>query len=468
MSESIDNKKRTLIKWIISIVIALIPLVIGTNETYTPQIQHFLIFTLLGICLLAFELLNGFAVSFLMIAGWVLTGATDFAGAMASFTTTNFIMIVTAMVFVNVLQKTGVLTRLGYWSILKAGGSFKGMIWGLFFTIILIQFVGFVLMMVLCYALAYAMYKAFELKPSDKESVVIVWVTSLAAITSAVYLYCPITVTLVNASAGTVIEGFNLVWYKLIFYNAPMFLVSIFLVWLVLKWYEKSTKKIDVSNVKGKEYFRRKYSELGKITLEEKKCAVLLILLALFLFTQEFHGLDSAYGFLFAAVLSFAPGINLADNNCIKNVGWDNIFVLVAFLTIGDLATSLGLTSIISQAVIPVIAQMGNYWSPLGTAALAGLVNFVLSPFAMTAALPGPIAAYCLGAGFNPLVHIVSLYFAKEIIFLPYEYPAYLILFAFGMVKIGTMIKICTIKSLLILIAFVVIMMPYWWLIGLY
>ena len=73
----------------------------------------------------------------------------------------------------------------------EAGGSFKGMIWGLFFTIILIQFVGFVLMMVLCYALAYAMYRAFELKPTDKESVVIVWVTSLAAITSAVYLYCP-------------------------------------------------------------------------------------------------------------------------------------------------------------------------------------------------------------------------------------------------------------------------------------
>ena len=468
MSASTSINKKLLLKWAISIVVSIIPLFVATNDVYTAQIQHFLVFTLLGICLLAFELLNGFAVSFLMIAGWVLAGVTDFAGAMTSFTTTNFIMIVTAMVFVNVLSKTGVLTRLGYWCILKAGGSFKGMIWGLFFTIILIQFVGFVLMMVLCYALAYAMYRAFELKPTDKESVVIVWVTSLAAITSAVYLYCPITVTLVNASASTVIEGFNLVWYKLIFYNLPMLLVSIFLVWLVLKWYEKSAKKSNAENVKGKEYFREKYAELGKIKIEEKKCAVILALLAIFLFTQELHGLDSAYGFLFAAVISYFPGISLADNNCIKNVGWDNIFVLVVFLTIGELATSLGLTSIISQSIIPLITKMGNYWSPLGTAVLAGLVNFVLSPFAMTAALPGPIAAYCLGAGFNPMVHIVSLYLAKEIIFLPYEYPAYLILFAFGMVKMGTMIKICTIKSLLILVAFIVVMMPYWWLIGLY
>lgn len=127
MSESASVNKKMLIKWIVSIMIALVPLFISINESYTIQIQHFLVFTLLGICLLAFELLNGFAVSLLMIAGWVLSGVTDFAGAMSSFTTTNFIMMVTAMVFVNVLSKTGVLTRLGYWSILKAGGSFKGM-----------------------------------------------------------------------------------------------------------------------------------------------------------------------------------------------------------------------------------------------------------------------------------------------------------------------------------------------------
>ena len=115
---------------------------------------------------------------------------------------------------------------------------------------------------------------------------------------------------------------------------------------------------------------------------------------------------------------------------------------------------------------IPLIASMGGYWSILGTTLLGGLVNFILSPFAMTAVLPGPIAQYCMGAGYDPLPHILSLYLAKEIIFLPYEYPAYLILFAFGMVKMGSMIKICTIKSILVIIAIAVIMMPYWVLLG--
>lgn len=466
MVSKITNKKAMLIKFVISLIVCIAPLLFPVNELYTVQIQQFLAIALLGICLLAFELLNGFAVAFLMVAFWVLTGVTNFSSALSSFTSTNFVMIVSAMVFVNVLQKTGVLNRLGYWCILKFGGDFKGMIWGLFFTTILIQFVGFTLMMVLCYAFAYALYSAFELKPTDKESFVIVWTSSLAAVTSVVYLYCPITVALVNASVGTVIEGFNLVWYKLIFYNAPMFFVSIFLVWICLKWYEKTGKGQDMKNKKGKEYFQENYDKLGKITSDEKKSVVVLILLAVFLFTQSWHGLDSAFGFLFAAVLSFCPGINIADDSCIKDMPWANIFVLMTFLSIGTLATQLGLSGMVSTAFIPLITKMGSYWSVLGTAVLAGLVNFILSPYAMTAVLPGPIVSYCLSAGYEPMGHIVALYLAKEIIFLPYEYPAYLLLYAFGMLKMGSMIKVCTVKSLLILVAFIVIMMPYWSLIG--
>ena len=82
----------------------------------------------------------------------------------------------------------------------------------------------------------------------------------------------------------------------------------------------------------------------------------------------------------------------------------------------------------------------------------------------MTAVLPGPITKYCLAAGFEPMAHIATSYIAKEAVFFPYEYPGYLILFAFGMVKTGDMSKICTIKAVFLLIA---IMVPYWMLIGL-
>ena len=84
----------------------------------------------------------------------------------------------------------------------------------------------------------------------------------------------------------------------------------------------------------------------------------------------------------------------------------------------------------------------------------------------MLAMLPGPIISYCLQAGFDPMPHIYAMYQAKDILFFPYEYPQYLILFSFGMVKMGNMIKLCTAKSVAFILFFIVIMMPLWRLTG--
>lgn len=466
MSVQVKNNKGLIVKWLISIIISIIPLFLPLSDVYTVQLQRFLVFTIFGIFLLAFEILNGFAVILIMSTGWVLSRATTFEMAFSAWTSTNLLTAITAMVLIGILEKTGILNRLGLWCIIKTGGTFKGLIWGLFFTGLVIMFVGFVLTMVLVFAFAYALYSSLELKPGDKESLVITWTAAIAGILLGVFLYCPITITLVNASAGMVIEGFNLTWYQLMYYTLPILFFAMFLVWLALKWYEKTSTNT-INAVKGKEYFVNEYAGLGKMKSEEKKGVVVLVILAICLFSQPLHGLDAVYGFLFTVIICYLPGVNLADNSSIRNIPWDNMFVIGGFLGIGSIATQLGLSTAITNACVPFIAGLGHYWGILGTAVFAALVNFVLSPFAMTAVLPGPIAQYCLAAGFEPMAHIVTLYIAKEIVFFPYEYPAYLILFAFGMVKMGDMIKICTIKSLLLLIAIMVIMVPYWYLIGL-
>ena len=58
------------------------------------------------------------------------------------------------------------------------------------------------------------------------------------------------------------------------------------------------------------------------------------------------------------------------------------------------------------------------------------------------------------------------MYQAKDILFFPYEYPQYLILFSFGMVKMGSMIKLCTVKSLSFILFFIAVIMPLWSLTG--
>ena len=463
-TKSFDSK--LLIKWIISIGISLLPLLFPTSEAFTPQVQKFLMVTIFAVAIIALELLDSYAAVMIVSALWILTGSATIEKVFSAWSTSNIVMVISSLVFVNVLQKVGLLNRLGYWIILKSGGTFNRLIWALFFGSIIICTVGFYLTWILGFALGYALYKSLNCEVDDRKAQVIVWTTTIGTILAGVYIYCPITVSLMVGSAGAIVPDFNIEWYQIIFYDLPIFFFSIFLVWLGLKWYARgASSDDDVSE--SINYFKNELAKLGPINNDEKKCIVLLAGVAIYLFTEVIHGMPTYLAFVIASALCYFPGINIGDESCVKNVGWSNIFVVAMFLGLGTIAASLGLTAMISDAIVPIIAKMGSFWSIVGTTIFGAATNFILSPFAMMGVLPGPIASYCVGAGFDPTAHIMALYLAKDIIFFPYEYPAYLILFSFGMVRMGSMVKMCMIKSVLLIMAIIVLVMPYWKLIGL-
>ena len=467
MSTIIKPAKQTaIIKWIISIGLALLPLLIATNELYTTEAQRFLAVTILGIAIMAFELMPSFGVAIMMPTLWVITGACNLNTAFSAWSSSNSLTVLGALFLSVVLDQTGLLKRLGYWCLIKAKGSFVSTMWALFIAVLLINAVGFVMTSVLGFTFAYALYRVLELKPTDKESLLIVMTTMLAGIQSATFLYCPITVTVLNGAIENVWPGHSLLWYNLIRDNCPTLLFCVLMMVLMLQWYKRSTKGASKSAQKGLDYFRQAYQELGKMTTKEKKGVAVLLGLMLYLTTQPFHGLDSTYAFLLATFIYFIPGVSLADIETVKAVNWESWFTIGCFLGVGTVAASTGVNNVLAAAMVPVISAMGQYWSVLGSLIFGTLTNFVISPFAMLAMLPGPIVSYCLQAGFDPLPHIYAMYQAKDILFFPYEYPQYLILFSFGMVKMGSMIKLCTIKALAFIIFFILVFMPLWKLVG--
>lgn len=466
MAATIGQNKSVIIKWVISIVLAILPLLIPTSEMYTVQAQRFLAITILGIAILAFELLSGFCVALMLPTLWVVTGVTSIAAAFSSFVSSNALTSLGAFFLAVVMDKTGLLKRLGYWCLIKAKGNFISTMWALFIAILLICGVGFAMTAVLGFTLAYALYRVLELKPTDKEAQIIVMTTMLAAIQSGTYLYCPLTVSILNGAISVVWEGHAIYWYKLIIHNSPTLLFSILLMAGMLAWYKHSTKGQAISTEKGVDYFKKAYADMGKMSVQEKKGIVILVCLMVYLMTQPLHGLDVTYAFLISTVVYFLPGVSLADAETVKSISWESWFTIGCFLSVGTVAASTGINTILANAMVPMVSSMGEYWSVLGSLIFGTLVNFVISPFAMLAMLPGPIISYCLQAGFDPLPHIYAMYQAKDILFFPYEYPQYLILFSFGMVKMNGMIKLCTIKSLAFILFFIAVIMPLWSLTG--
>lgn len=66
----------------------------------------------------------------------------------------------------------------------------------------------------------------------------------------------------------------------------------------------------------------------------------------------------------------------------------------------------------------------------------------------------------------DPLPFVYLLVHSSEAVVLPYEYVPYLVVFSFGFIKMSDFVKMSLYKCPIYLISVLVILIPYWRLIG--
>ena len=69
--------------------------------------------------------------------------------------------------------------------------------------------------------------------------------------------------------------------------------------------------------------------------------------------------------------------------------------------------------------------------------------------------------------GLSPIPFAYAVNACSEAILLPYEYVPYLIVYGFGMISMKDFIKVNILRSVLFFGGFLLILIPYWMLIGL-
>ncbi len=468
MSVALSTNKKKMTQWGITVILMLAGYFLPAGEAYTQQMKVFVAITILGLCLLAFNLMSSWAIGMMMPALWVLFKVTNFATAFSAWISPNSIMLVNALIFAGILSKTGLMQRIGYSLILKSGGTYQSGVWAILIVGIVISAVSMMTNFVLIATLALAIYKALDMKPTDKEAIPLFTAVILAATHAKAVIYCPLSLGIMNASVQAIYPDMNITYGQLLLYNFPMLLFIFGFMWLVLKWYKKSTKHegktLDIAEAKA--VYRANYEKLGKMGRNEKLSAILLVMLFVWMIIYPLHKLDIAYAFIAANVILFVLGI--ADDNDVRSANFSMFAVVMAFVAVGTVANALQLTTLISSGIASVLGQMGHYWATLGTLLFGVGANFILTPYAMMSMLPATVASYCAQIGWSFWPHFNACYLSADIVFLPYEYPLVLILYGFGMCSMNNTIKMLTVKGILCIAFIALIMMPYWYLIGLY
>lgn len=291
-------------------------------------------------------------------------------------------------------------------------------------------------------------------------------VGGMAALNVKVFLYQTSNMSLLTEGMKTVYPDFSITPIQLLFYNCPEFIVAMAFIWLVTKIF----KTKDVQFEGGKEYFNQMHREMGEMSSAEKKAAVLLAVLMIYIMFQPLHGFPLNYGFMVLPWFCFFPGINIASKNCLVKI--KEFFGTFAFagacISIGQVATALGLGALIAQLSMPILAPLGKTGLTFGVLILGAIANLLLTPAAMCSLLSPALASIYQTLGYEPMTSILTVIYSLDMIFLPHEVTAYLVLFGFGMMNMKQFVAFFGGKSLFTLLMFGIIQIPWWHLLGLF
>ena len=455
--------KGALIKWGINIIIPLILFLIPETDVYTYQVKMFLIVTIAGILMVAFEQVNLMAVSMLFPIGYMVTGLVPMEVAYSAWLQTMPLVVIGGYMIAMVLNRVGLLKRMAYWCFIKVRGSYYGLLYSVFVVGCILNTVTGGNAWVMMAAFTFGLCMGFKLGVSI-DSAIIMLVGGLSAGASCMFIYSPYFMNLLwNAANLTLPEGaepYGATWVEFFWQNLPYLIFCLVFIWLLPKIFKPKHKLPDVS------YFKEEYAKLGKMSRDEKIGAILTVLLIIFMLTGNLHGIALDWGFIVLPWLMFFPGIKIATEEDVKGVDWSMVFFCIACLSIGTVSSYLGIGELVADLLVPALSGMNSTLVMVAIYAVAVILNFLLTPLAILAGFSEPIAQIAAGLGLNPVGAMYSLFMGCDQVLLSYEYLTYMIFYGFGLIKLTDFMKILGFKMVAATVVLAVVMIPWWHFVG--
>ncbi len=454
----------TKIKWLVTIVVPALLLCIPTNSTFTADIRMFLVITLAGILVLAFEFFDSMVPAVLIPIFYMAFDLAPVTTIYGGWTAKTPMMVFGALLLAAILEKTGLLERIAYFCIIKTGCSYRGVGWGLYIAGVISALITSVNSWAVYAVITLGVIKSLDLGLS-RQTAGLVAIASTSVLGNYGWLYAPANVALFSGGLLQADPSIVITWTSAWLNNLPSIFFGFVFTAIVLYVLVPKTE------LEAKEVFEVKYHDLGGIGRQEKMTIVIFCGMLLYLVTYNWHGLAPEWAFLFVPWLFFLPGIEIADSQTLKRMNYSLLFLIVAFLGIGNTASYLGISQIVSDLLTPSLSGMVEMTG--GTMLISGMIflvgfllNLVLTPFAIYGAFTMPLAQLAADLGFNPLFIQYVLVAAGDSIVLPYESVGYLLFYSLGYCTLKDWLKIFGLKSAMLLLWTVFICTPYWNLIG--
>ncbi len=430
--------------WIYSILIACL----GTFLLYNPEsvaITKFWFITFFAIALFAFEPIPNVITGVMMCLALIIFGVATPDVVFTGWTTFLPWYCFAGLFMARMIEKTGFAQRIAlyiiktvartplllYLSFLLVGYALNLVIAdGLTNTIVVSTFA-----LSICYTL--------RLNPFSKAATCLM----LASYFSGMSIgsnYLPNGLGIVGISMLKE-TGFTVTWLEFFVDNISLVFLINLVSFLILYLY--SRKEIAECIEQTKEVIASEFDKLGKISFEEVKSILLMIVAVTSLITEPYHGMPGVFLMAFVMLCAFVPPVSILDKEDMLKVNTGLIFFIPGCLAIGFTAGSLGLPQWIAQQVVPILEQIPSEAGASVFAYVSGfLANFVLTPLAASAALTQPMADLAVQMGFNVKALIYPFFMGLDQWLFPYELAPVIYIYALGYLKVQHFLKLMFIR----------------------
>ena len=450
------------IKWLITVVLTVICLVIPEQGIYTHEVKLFLAVTVFSLALMAFEIVPALFIAFVMPVSWMFLNLAPASVVMSNYASTTIVMIAGSMFLGATLEDCGLLKRIAFALMCLSKGSYFALLIAIMITGMILNILAAGMGYLVIAALAAGLCVSLD-GMHKRIGVGIATAAMLGGCTSHSFTYQAGMWSLIMNMGSDYLAPTVITPLSLMMHCWPMFFICLLILFIVAKWYKPEAPLGEVT------YFKETLNAMGPLTRREKANLLMMSILLIYTFTVDFHKLDLNLGFGLIPWMVYLPFINGADEETVKKFNVPMVFFMGSCMGIGSVATHLGLGDAIANACIEMLA--GNT-SPAVIMALVFVVvfilNFLMTPMAIFALITVPMCILATNAGFSPIPFMYAINACSEAILLPYEYVPYLIIYSYGMMSMIDFIKVNILRSVVFFAGFLILLIPYWTLIGLF
>jgi di/tricarboxylate transporter len=453
----LSNKEN--VKWLVLIAGLILSALLPVRGFFTADLKEFFIVVVFAVLSCGMGMMDNLMIGILIPLGFSIFNIAPATTIYGGWAGTTPMVTFGSLLLAVVLEETGLLQRISLFCITKAGGTYKGACFGVLFAALVCSFLTSCNVMFVFAALAYGVVRTLKLKPG-LPAAGIMFAGMVGTVTAQNCIYYPAAMGILLSSASTETTTVTVSWLQSMINTFPALFLNIFLLWFMLKFV------IPTPEIDAKEELIQQYKNLGAMNKNEKKAVIVIAGIIISLVLSQWTGMDTSWPFLIAPWLFFIPGLKTCEYSSLKKVNIGMVFLVAGFLSIGAVANYLGIGQMLSEFVMPMYANKPLLVVVLMTLVLGAVANFALTPFAMYTAFSSMLVQIFTSLGFGALGSLYILQFSGDILLFPYESLIYLVYMSFGVVSMKDFMKLYSIKTVITVIWVLVIMVPWWRLLG--